>query len=92
MNNTKPRIYQPHSTGPQYVLLSDWEDLEQDRDHWKNAITNELVLAGIFQEKHENDPVLAINDAINWNVEVALDPAVSEEAAKLRDTYKSIKE
>lgn len=50
---------------------------------WKDAILNELIVIGIYSEKHDNDPRLALNDAIKWNVATALDPLVSELAQEL---------
>lgn len=54
-------------------------------DEWKNEIIEELVCAHIYQSIHEIDPKKALTDVINWNVEVALDPAVSADAKKLVD-------
>jgi hypothetical protein len=38
---------------------------------------------------NETNPKKTLADLISWEVQVALDPAVSEAAAKLRDTYKA---
>lgn len=38
-----------------------------------------------FVRTHEIDPKKALIDVINWNVDVALDPAVSADAKKLVD-------
>ena len=54
-------------------------------NEWKNQIIEELVCAHIYQSIHEIDPKKALTDAINWNVDVALDPAVSYDAKKLVD-------
>lgn len=54
-------------------------------DEWKNVIIEELVCSYIYQSIHEIDPKKALTDVINWNVEVALDPAVSADAKKLVD-------
>ena len=54
-------------------------------NEWKNEIIEELVCAHIYQSIHEIDPKKALTDAINWNVDVALDPAVSSDAKKLVD-------
>ena len=50
---------------------------------WKEAVINELVVAHIYQAKHDTDPRQAIQDAISWNTSVALDPLVSSDAQKL---------
>lgn len=52
-------------------------------DEWKNVITDELMFAHIYQSIHEIDPKKALTDIINWNVDVALDPAVSRDAQAL---------
>lgn len=52
---------------------------------WKQAVINELVVAHIYQAKHDTDPRRAIQDAISWNTDVALDPLVSSDAQKLID-------
>lgn len=54
-------------------------------DEWKNEIIEELVCAHIYQSIHKIDPKKALIDVINWNVDVALDPAVSADAKKLID-------
>ena len=40
------------------------------KDKWKNAIINELEICGIYRKVHDNNPKLALNDLINWNIEV----------------------
>lgn len=50
---------------------------------WKEAVINELVVAHIYQAKHDTDPRQAIQDAISWHTSVALDPLVSTDAQKL---------
>ena len=52
---------------------------------WKEAVINELVVAHIYQSKHDKDPRRALQDAISWNTDVALDPLVSKDAQKLID-------
>ena len=56
-----------------------------DGNPWKAEVINELECSGIYQAAHETDPKKALTDAINWNVDVALDPAVSSDAKKLVD-------
>ena len=58
-----------------------------ERDEWKEAVLNELIVAHIYTKEHETNPLKAIRDAITWNCQVALDPAVSSDAQRLRDTY-----
>jgi hypothetical protein len=52
---------------------------------WKEAVLNELIVGHIYQAKHETDPRKAIQDAISWNTEIALDPQVSSDAQALID-------
>lgn len=52
---------------------------------WKEAVINELVVAHIYQAKHDTHPRQAIQDVISWNTDVALDPLVSSDAQKLID-------
>lgn len=55
------------------------------RDEWKGAVIDELMVCHAYHAEHDNNPRKALKDAIHWNVQIALDPAVSEDAQKLRD-------
>lgn len=50
---------------------------------WKNAVIEQLVVAHIFTAEHENDPHKAIQDLLAYHADIAVDPRVSEAAAKL---------
>lgn len=50
---------------------------------WREAVLNELIVAHIYTKEHDTNPRKAIQDAITWNCQVALDPAVSSDARKL---------
>lgn len=50
-------------------------------NEWKEAIMDALLASQIYSPEHENNPRKALQDAIEWNVKIALDPAVSSEAA-----------
>jgi hypothetical protein len=52
---------------------------------WKEAVIDALVVAGIYQAKHDENPRLAIHDLIVWEQSIALDPLVSKEARDLID-------
>lgn len=54
---------------------------------WKEAVINELIVAHIYGQVHDDSPRKAVHDAITWNCQVALDPAVSSDAQRLRDTH-----
>jgi hypothetical protein len=50
---------------------------------WKTAIMDELSTCMIYHDIHEENPRRALDDCIQWNVDVALDPLVSSSAAEL---------
>ena len=50
---------------------------------WKDAVLDELITCCILTDAHEADPRKALRDAIQWNVEAALDPRISEQAQAL---------
>lgn len=52
-------------------------------NEWKNIIIDKLVICGIFRKEHETNPRLAVDALLNWEIAVALDPAVSEDARML---------
>lgn len=61
---------------------------EQGRDlrdalEWKREVIEALIINCIFIAEHEHNPRRALNDLISWEVQVALDPAVSSDAAAL---------
>lgn len=56
---------------------------------FKDAVIDALVVGCILTAEHETNPRKAIADLLAWEVKIALDPAVSSEAATLRDTYKA---
>ena len=65
------------------ALLDALEAAERARDQWKNAVIDAAVCRWVYTAEHETDPRKAINDVLAWESRVALDPAVSEPAAKL---------
>lgn len=64
-------------------LQRDLARVTAERDAWRNAVIDELVVAHIYRKQHDDCPRLAVMDAIGWNCGVALDPQVSSEARKL---------
>lgn len=50
---------------------------------WKERVLDELIVAHIYTKEHDTNPKKAIHDAIVWNCQVAIDPAVSSDARKL---------
>lgn len=57
--------------------------MSMDENPWKEAVIDALVVNHILEANHETDPRKALADLIAWEVKVALDPKVSEAAAKL---------
>lgn len=57
--------------------------VQRERDAWKGALIDELVMCHIYTQDHEIDPKRALNDAIVWHVKAALDPALSSDAEAL---------
>jgi hypothetical protein len=41
------------------------------KNKWKEAIIHELIVCGILNKEHYDNPRKAVRDAILWNVEVA---------------------
>lgn len=54
-----------------------------ETNEWKIALIEELVVIGIYNDIHENNPKKALHDIICWNVDVALDKMVSSSADAL---------
>lgn len=52
-------------------------------EEWREAVLNELIVAHIYTREHDANPRKAVQDAITWNCQVALDPAVSSDARAL---------
>lgn len=64
----------------------------QDRNSAHAVLMDALICSHIYRKEHETNPRLALADLIQWETQVALDPKVSEDARKLRDTFKSAPE
>jgi hypothetical protein len=56
---------------------------------WKDAIIDATIVDWIFTKEHETNPRKAVNDLLAWQVKLALDPAVSKEAAELHAEIKA---
>lgn len=57
---------------------------------WREAIIEKLVIWGIYTGEHESDPQKAINDLLNMEVSVALDPQVSRDASALVEAGRTL--
>lgn len=60
-----------------------------DKNQWKETLIDGLVVCHIYTKEHDSNPRKALHDIVNWNVTVALDPLVSEEAQELIDKGKT---
>ena len=54
-----------------------------ESSEWRKAVQNELVNLHILNNTNEENPWKALQDIIEWNQKIALDPAVSKEARDL---------
>jgi len=53
------------------------------KNPWQEAVIEALVVDCIYENKHDTNPIKALNDLIQWEHKIALDPAVSAEARAL---------
>lgn len=70
----------------------DWHDPDllesvakalQSANGWKDAITDAAVVNWTYKKEHEENPRAAVNALLCQAAAIAVDPSVSEEAAKL---------
>ena len=59
-------------------------------NEWKDAVIDALVVAHILTPENAIYPRRAVQDVIDWNCQVALDPRVSLKAQALVDSGKSV--
>lgn len=52
-------------------------------NEWREALINELCNIHVYSLVHDADPRRALQDVIDWHCGVAIDPAVSSDAAAL---------
>lgn len=64
------------------ALAAIRESYDAGAKPWRDAIEDRL---SVLHLSMSNDPKLALDNLIGWEVKVALDPKVSEEARKLKD-------
>ena len=51
-----------------------------EQNSWRSVIDDALVCRFLLNKENENDPKKALNDIINWEVQVSKDPRVSSDA------------
>ena len=59
---------------------------------WKDAVIEGLAVSWAITTENENDPVKAVNDLVESEVRIALDPSVSSEAQALIDKGRAMAE
>lgn len=47
-------------------------------DSFKEIVVEQLLVAHIYRQEHETNPILALNDLIDYHMSIALDPVVSK--------------
>lgn len=75
---------------PLTVAIEAYKTLERENielRRWRLAVIDALTVSFIYRSAHDYDPRMALAELISFEQLVALDPAVSKEAAELRDTY-----
>lgn len=75
----------PAKCEPCKALLAVIEDLRP----WRDAVIDAMVVDWVLSAENKDDPRRAINDLICWNIKVALDPAVSKEAARWKHAWET---
>lgn len=66
-----------------FERISELERELATAKEWREAVLNELIVAHIYTKEHDTNPRKAVQDAIIWNCQVALDPLVSPDARAL---------
>jgi hypothetical protein len=56
---------------------------DESQNYWKAVLIDELMCIGIYTKEHDKNPKKALHEVILWNQAVAIDPAVSTDAATL---------
>ena len=59
------------------------QTLLRRNDDFKRVVIEELISIGIYTKEHDRNPRKALAEIIEWNVSVALDPLVSQQAHEL---------
>lgn len=59
---------------------------DESLNPWKAALIDALIVSCIYRKEHESDPKRALMELIDWETQIALDPAVSGDAVKLQNS------
>lgn len=63
--------------------MSNEIDFNVKENPWRQVIVDALIVNHIYNAKHDNDPLRALADLLQWEISIALDPAVSSAAQRL---------
>jgi hypothetical protein len=63
-----------------YELVGD-----EPSNPWKDTMIDTAVVNWSYRKEHETDPLKCLADIINWEIHMALDPAISSDAQALID-------
>ena len=55
----------------------------REAERWRDAVIDQLDVMHITCARHKEDPVFAVHDCMAYGVNLALDPALSEQAQAL---------
>ena len=74
--------------GKPYEFMWDFgKDAWAAAEHqWKSAVIDQLVICGILTQEHEASARYAVQSLVNYEIEMALDPQISDRAEKLTQT------
>lgn len=59
---------------------ADNSQIQLNNNPWKEAVIDKLIVCCIYSDKHDDDARKAVHDLIAYEVTLALDPQVSEDA------------
>ena len=70
-----------------------WRDVQieqltkelEEANKWKIAVIDRAIVNWSYKKEHETDPRLAMNDVLNAEIQMALDPKISKPAKDLID-------
>jgi hypothetical protein len=66
------------------VLWLWWKKgYESVNNEWREAVIEQHITNHTLEAIHKNNPRQAIQDLINWEIDVALDPSISSSARAL---------
>lgn len=64
-------------------LLTKWQEEQAHAQEFKDRLLDALIVNWTYCKAHETDAKLAVDDLIRAEIQMALDPAISKEAAEM---------